>query len=238
MGDSSSGTWRRQGGAARFHARGATRGIFPFPQIIEHHPWSSPESRAQEYERVRRPARRLAHRWHTRNAGHGGASRDRAELHHHAEQTASRNARLRRCRANRGRRRSVSVECRHWPYRYDRACRAWDPDRFCCPRCDEVTCAARTHGACKAPSAERGSSAGGVWRQGSLRVVDDVADMTVVTDEADPAVRPPRPPSRRDEDLIPTLCKMSAMCGSSSSSAPAQASNTIRSSTRVRAAVC
>ena len=45
------------------------------------------------------------------------------------------------------------------------------------------------------PAAERGSSVGstlaqrcGVWRQDQLRVVGDVADITVVADEADPAV--------------------------------------------------
>src|SRR5258707_12192214 len=49
-------------------------------------------------------------------------------------------------------------------------------------------------------SAKRGSSVGrsiarrrGVWRQDQLRVVDDVADITVVADEADPAVRPLQP---------------------------------------------
>jgi hypothetical protein len=50
------------------------------------------------------------------------------------------------------------------------------------------------------PSAERASSVSGPlarrrggWRQDQLRVVDDVADMTVVADEADPTVRPPQP---------------------------------------------
>lgn len=33
----------------------------------------------------------------------------------------------------------------------------------------------------------------GVWRQDQLRVVDDVADITVVADEADPTVRPLHP---------------------------------------------
>ena len=47
------------------------------------------------------------------------------------------------------------------------------------------------------PGAERDSSVGGPlaqrrggWRQDQLRVVDDVADMTVVADEADPTVSP------------------------------------------------
>src|SRR5580698_2795548 len=50
------------------------------------------------------------------------------------------------------------------------------------------------------PSAERDSSVGGylarrrvVSRHHQLRVVDDVADIFVVADEADPAVRPLQP---------------------------------------------
>src|SRR5262245_34910283 len=49
-------------------------------------------------------------------------------------------------------------------------------------------------------STERGSSVGGslarrrgVRRQDQLRIVDDVADITVVADEADPAGRPFQP---------------------------------------------
>src|SRR6202022_3233254 len=50
------------------------------------------------------------------------------------------------------------------------------------------------------PRAERGSSVGGplarrrgVWCQDQLRLVDDVADITVIADEADPAFRPLQP---------------------------------------------
>src|SRR5260370_17367388 len=73
----------------------------------------------------------------------------------------------------------------------------------------------------QARSAKRGSSVSrslarrrGVWRQDQFRVVDNVADITVVADEADPAVLPFQPHQvagllrlriRPDRDHLPTL---------------------------------